>query len=219
MFGYAVSRDLLSKLTEQAEFDNTINNPGKDRLCLDGPRLGGVYYTGDVASRLIESKASGGFDAIPVMFQFGYQFEKQYLNEGRFQALFEFIPMITGVDQGYFIPSLTLLHGCRDNIKGWEFALGPTINLVTTSKGYYDQNNTWQLASTWENNNPAGKNPYAIQERLDSRGDFTAHTAFVFAIGRTFKSGKMNMPVNIFCVPGRHSSRIGISVGFNAKNR
>lgn len=219
MFDYPVSKDLISKLTEPAEFDKTINNPGKDRLCLDGPRLGGVFYTGDMAARLMESKASGGFDAIPLMFQFGYQFEKQYLNEGRFQALFEFIPMITGVDQGYFIPSITLLHGFRDNIHGWEFALGPTINLVTTSKGYYDQSNNWQLESNWETNNGVAKNPFPVSERLDSRGDFTAHTGFVFAVGRTFKSGKLNIPVNVFCIPGRHGSRIGISVGFNAKNK
>jgi len=217
MFSYPVNKDLISKLTERAEFDNSINNPGKERLCLDGPRLGGVVYTGAMQNRLMESKTTGGFDAIPVMFQFGYQFEKQYLNEGRFQALFEFIPMITGVDQGYFIPSLTLLHGFRDNIHGWEFALGPTINLVTTSKGYYDQNNNWQLQSNWENTNI--KNPYPTQERLDSRGDYTAHTGFVFAIGRTFKSGKLNIPVNVFCIPGRHSSRFGVSVGFNAKNK
>ncbi|PBQ33581.1 hypothetical protein CNR22_17970 [Sphingobacteriaceae bacterium] len=219
MFGYPVSKDLIAKLTEQAEFDNTINNPGKDRLCLDGPRLGGVFYTGEMAARLMESKTSGGFDAIPLMFQFGYQFEKQYLNEGRFQALFEFIPMITGVDQGYFIPSLTLLHGFRDNVHGWEFALGPTINLITTSKGYYDQNNNWQLQSSWETNNGSVKNPYPVMERLDSRGEFTAHTGFVFAIGRTFKSGRLNMPVNLFYIPGRHGSRLGISIGFNAKNK
>lgn len=221
MFRYPVDKNLIAKLTDRAEFDNALNNPNKERLCLDGPRLGGVFYTGEMQQRLMESKLSGGFDAIPLMFQFGYQFEKQYLNEGRFQALFEFIPMITGVDQGYFIPSLTLLHGFRDNIHGWEFALGPTVHLITTSKGYFDQDHRWQLQSAWENDpdNKNLKNPYPVQERLDSRGDYTIHTGFVFAVGRTFKSGKLNIPVNIYCIPGRYSSRIGLSVGFNAKNK
>ena len=56
-------------------------------------------------------KNVGGFDAYPAMFQFGYQFEKQYLNEGNFQALFEFIPMISGLEQNTFIPSFTLMNG------------------------------------------------------------------------------------------------------------
>ncbi|HOZ87101.1 MAG TPA: hypothetical protein PL029_05035 [Bacteroidia bacterium] len=220
MFHYPVDRNLVSKLSERAEFDNAINNPNKDRLCLDGPRLGSVLYTGEMQNRLMENKVTGGFDAVPVMFQFGYQFEKQYLNEGKFQALFEFIPMITGVDQGYFIPSFTVLHGFRNNIKGWEFALGPTINFITVSRGYFDQEGAWQLESAWTGNpaNAGTKNPFAIQERLDSRGNYTLHSGFVFAMGRTFKSGKLNIPVNVFVIPGKHGSRFGISIGFNAKN-
>lgn len=221
MFGYPNEKELVAKLTERFEFDNAINNPNKDRLRLDGPRLGALIYTGETQSRLMESKTSGGFDAVPVMFQFGYQFEKQYLNEGKLQALFEFIPMITGVDQGYFIPSLTILHGLRSNVNGWEFALGPTINLITSSKGYYDQDNKWQLESTWKKDpvNTNLPNPFEIQERMDSRGDYVVHTGFVFAFGRTFKSGRLNIPVNAFVIPSTHGTRFGISFGFNAKNK
>lgn len=220
MFNYPNDQNTVAKLTERFEFDNAINNPHQDRLRLDGPRLGSVFYTGETQNRLMEGKSSGGFDAVPVMFQFGYQFEKQYLNEGKLQALFEFIPMITGVDQGYFIPSFTILHGLRSNVNGWEFALGPTINFVTTSNGYYDQDNKWQLESTWakDPNNANLANPYEIKQRLDSRGDYALNTGFVFAVGRTFKSGKLNIPVNVFAIPSKHGSRFGISVGFNGKN-
>src|SRR5205807_1836717 len=103
------------------DFDNSNNNPQVDRLKLDGPRMGFVGYSGTLAQRISDPKSSGGFGAFPVMFQFGYQFEKQYLNEGRAQALFELIPMVTGLDQGYFIPSLAVLHGIRSNVNGWEF--------------------------------------------------------------------------------------------------
>jgi hypothetical protein len=220
MFGYPNDKFLVSKLSEKNEFDNALNNPNKERLRLDGPRLGSVIYTGDLQNRLMESKTTGGFDAVPVMFQFGYQFEKQYLNEGKIQALFEFIPMITGVDQGYFIPSFTILHGLRSNVHGWEFALGPTVNFVTTANGYYDENNIWQLEKTWtanpENSNKA--NPFEIRSRIDSRGDYVLHSGFVFAVGRTFKSGKLNIPVNIFAIPSKHGTRFGVSFGFNAKN-
>jgi hypothetical protein len=221
MFNKSVDANLLAKLTQRNGFDNALNNPKKDRLRLDGPRLGFVGFTGNIADILQADKSAGGFEAIPVMFQFGYQFEKQYLNEGKIQALFEFVPMITGVDQGYFIPGFSLLHGLRSNVNGWEFALGPTINLSPKSKGYYDETNTWRREQEWNANpeNENVKNPHTIKERLDSRGDYAVQTGFVLAFGRTFKSGKLNLPVNMYVIPGKDGFRIGASLGFNAKNK
>lgn len=221
MFAKSVDANLLNKLTKRHDFDNVTNNPNKDRLRLDGPRLGFVAFTGQTAEILQADKKVGGFEAFPMMFQFGYQFEKQYLNEGKIQALFEFLPMITGVDQGYFIPSFTLLHGLRSNVNGWEFALGPTVNLSPKSKGYYDNENVWHRESDWTNNpvNENVPNPYVIKERMDSRGDYAIQTGFVLAFGRTFKSGKLNLPVNAYVIPHRDGFRIGASVGFNAKNK
>jgi hypothetical protein len=221
MFNKAIDQNILAKLTQKNDFDNALNNPNKERLRLDGPRLGFVGYTGDLATIIQADKSVGGFDAYPVMFQFGYQFEKQYLNEGKIQALFEFIPMITGLDQGYFIPGFTLLHGLRSNINGWEFALGPTINLSPKARGYYDNKNVWHRENEWDKNeeNIGIKNPYIIKERLDSRGDYFVNTGFVLAFGRTFKSGKLNLPVNIYVIPHKEGFRIGASLGFNAKNK
>lgn len=221
MFGKKIDRLLMDKLSKRYEFDNSNNNPNQERLRLDGPRMGFTSYSGDLRSRMMESKSTGGFDAFPVFFQFGYQFEKQYLNEGKIQALFEFVPMITGLDQGYFIPSASLLHGIRSNVNGWEFAFGPTFNLVPMSKGYYDANGDWQLESQWnkEQANKGKTNPFEVVDRLDSRGNYTFHTGFVLAAGRTFKSGKLNMPVNIFVIPGRDGWKFGLSFGFNAKNK
>ena len=147
MFGKKIDKVLMDKLSKRYEFDNTTNNPNQERLRLDGPRMGFTTYSGQLRERMMESKKSGGFDVFPVFFQFGYQFEKQYLNEGKIQALFEFIPMVTGLDQGYFIPSASILHGIRSNVNGWEFAFGPTFNLIPTAKGYYDENDAWQLES------------------------------------------------------------------------
>ncbi len=221
MFNKSVDQNLLAKLTQRNGFDNALNNPKKDRLRLDGPRLGFVTFTGNIANILQADKSVGGFEAFPMMFQFGYQFEKQYLNEGKIQALFEFVPMITGVDQGYFIPGFSLLHGLRSNINGWEFALGPTINLSPKARGYYDTTNTWHREQDWTNNpeNEGVKNPFTIKERLDSRGDYAIQTGFVLAFGRTFKSGKLNLPVNIYVIPSKDGFRVGASLGFNAKNK
>lgn len=221
MFNRPVDKNLLEKLTQRNGFDNAINNPKKDRLRLDGPRLGFVGYTGNIANIMQADKSVGGFEAFPLMFQFGYQFEKQYLNEGKIQALFEFLPMITGVDQGYFIPGFTLLHGLRSNVNGWEFALGPTINLSPKSRGYYDAGNIWHRESDWTNDpaNENVKNPFQVKERLDSRGDYALNSGFVLAFGRTFRSGKLNLPVNAYVIPSREGFRIGASLGFNAKNK
>ena len=126
------------------------------------------------------------------MWQFGYQFEKQYLNTGDIQVLFEFIPMINGLDQGLFQPSFTVLHGIRSNKTGLEFAFGPTMRIS-------------RLESK--------------TRMLDSRGIPLWNSDFVLAVGRSFRSGKMNIPVNVFFVPNRNGHRFGLSFGFNLSNR
>lgn len=62
-------------------------------------------------------------------------------------------------------------------------------------------------------------NPYVIKERLDSRGDYALQTGFVIAFGRTFKSGKLNLPLNTYIIPHKEGFRIGLSLGFNTKNK
>jgi hypothetical protein len=64
----------------------------------------------------------------------------------------------------------------------------------------------------------AGADPTAV-ERPDSRGNTTITTGFLFAAGKTFRSGKLNLPVNIFFMPSTHGMRYGISVGWNGKDR
>jgi len=217
MFGRKYDKNLMDKLSRRYEFDNSLNNPNKERLRLDGPRIGAVSYWGPISNRIQESKTSGGFGAYPLMWQFGYQFEKQYLNEGKLQALFEFVPMITGLDQGYFIPSVSILHGLRSNINGWEIAIGPSFNMVPQARGYYDENQKWHLESDWKSAS-GEKNPHEIVQRLDSRGAYYLHSAFIFAAGRTIKSGRLNIPINVYVIPGSDGWRAGISFGFNGKN-
>ncbi len=221
MFGKKNAPEMLTKLTKRYDFDNEVNNPNQERLRLDGPRMGAVFYTGRTANILNDAKANGGFNAYPVMFQFGYQFEKQYLNAGKMQALFEFVPNITGLDQGYFIPSITLMNGLRSNVNGWELAIGPSFSVITKSSGYYDSQNKWHREKEWlqDANNFGTTNPYTITERLDSRGGASLQTSFVVAVGRTFRSGKLNIPVNAFFIPSKEGARFGVSFGYNAKNK
>ena len=215
MFGRPVDPNVKSQLIKPDSYEARSRIPHTERMNLNGPRMGCAFYTDRTASIIRSPKSQGGFDAAPVMFQFGYQFEKQYFAAGQFQALFEFVPAITGLDQGIFIPSVTVMNGMRMNAKGWEIGFGPTFTLITREEGFY-YNNNWTRRSDY---NPAihGPAPEFIH-RLDSRGDVYLNSAFIFAIGKTFRSGNMNIPVNVYGVPGRDGWRIGVSFGYNARN-
>ena len=64
------------------------------------------------------SESNGGYDAFPVMSQFGYQMEKAYISSGDFEALVEGLFLATGIEQNLFIPSLTILNGFRSTGSG-----------------------------------------------------------------------------------------------------
>jgi hypothetical protein len=215
MFGRPVDANVKSQLIKPDSYDARARVPVTERVRLDGPRMGATVFTDKTAAIISAPKNQGGFDAAPVMFQFGYQFEKQYLAAGEFQALFEFIPMVTGLDQGIFIPSFTVMNGMRMNRHGWEVGFGPTFTLITREEGAY-VNNEWIRRTEYD---PIvhGPNPNFIN-RLDSRGDVYLNSAFIFAVGKTFRSGNMNIPVNLYGVPGRDGWRVGISFGYNARN-
>ncbi len=208
-FGQPVDTLLRRRLTRPNDFDNAINSENAPRLNTSGPRMGYTLLTGTAAEALRRPRAEGGFNANPVLFQFGYQFETMYLNTGNWQALFEFVPMISGLDQGLFIPSLTILNGIRHNVRGWEFALGPNLRVVRQSRGFYDANGQWQRVD-------AGTGA-DYEYRIDSNGDPRLQTGVVVAVGKTFRSGRLNLPVNAFFLPGRHHQQLGISFGFNAR--
>jgi len=214
MFGLPNDEMIVKSLTKKNVFENTINTPKISQLKLNGPRMGFTALTGEHAKIFSAPENEGGFDGYPMMFQFGYQFEKQYLNEGNFQALFEFIPMVTGLDQGVIIPSFTILHGLRANRNGWEFAFGPTVSVVEKAEGYYDPDNVWHLESDWTDT--INDNPYPVISRLDSRGRPALKSGFVFAFGRSIRTGKMNIPINAYIIPQKDGIRFGFSFGFNA---
>ncbi len=207
---------LNDRITKIAQYQNSIIAENQNRLNLNGPRLGAVYFTGQDASIMTKPKSQGGIDAFPLMFMFGYQFEIQYINQGEFQALFEIVPAITGLDQSYIMPSLTILNGLRHNVKGWEFALGPIFSVNTVATGYYDKNGEWNLSRDWKSEKQI---PYEETERFDSRGEFQLQTGFVFAIGKSFKSGRLNIPVNMYVIPSKNGVKIGVTFGYNATKK
>ncbi|GAB4204237.1 MAG: hypothetical protein Fur0023_11840 [Bacteroidia bacterium] len=219
LFGNNVDEVLLTRLTKLSVIENEVTNPNVSRLRLDGPRIGAVYFTGLHGKILRMSDHQGGYNVFPLMYQFGYQFEVQYFTSGKWQALFEFVPLITGLDQNNFFPSMTIMNGLRHNINGFELGIGPTFGLAKYAKGYYDSTGVWRLDNYWYETHPnyIGANPYNIEERLDSRGYVKLVTGVVVAIGKTFRSGKLNIPVNLYVIPSPNGTRFGISFGYNSK--
>jgi hypothetical protein len=213
LVGATVNEELVRKLTQADDYDSELNNPGTDRLRLNGPRMGVTFLTGDLANRFSAPMYEGGYNQQPFMFIFGYQQEVQYLNSGKYQALFEFVPAVIGLDKGLFIPSLSLMNGLRNNVSGWEFAIGPNFTLVKTSNGFYADGH-WHLESERAIYNPAADE---IEERIDSRGVTKFNSGFIFAVGKSFKSGKMNIPLNAYLVPGKDGYRFGLTFGFNGR--
>ena len=211
MFEATFDEKLMTKLSQKDNYENLVNSPQTSSLKLSGPRMGFTYVMGENSGILQAPEGQGGFDTYPLMFQFGYQWEIKYLNQGNFQALFEIVPIVTGLDQGKFFPSLSILNGLRSNVLGWEFAFGPIFYASPKARGFYNDNGEWQL----EHEAPEGQDP-TIQKRLDSRGDPVFDSSFVFAIGKSFKSGNLNIPINLFFIPHKDGNRLGISVGFNA---
>jgi hypothetical protein len=208
LLAVATDENLIKKLTISEEYESALNNPETAVINNNGPRLGITAVAGSSTKILMADPKTGGFGySLPALTSFGYQFEQVFVNSGDFQALFEFIPLIAGLEYGRVIPSANVLMGMRNSRTGWEFAVGPNFTTTVTAEGYM-QGEDFIISS-----DPTRE----LIFRLDSRGDLAVATGLVFGFGKTFKSGKMNFPVNLFVVtPGRGDSwRIGTSVGFN----
>lgn len=96
-------------------------------LKLSGPRLG---FT--ILSERYTDNIRDDFDRDinPFMTQFGWQFETRIFTlDSGVSGLFEFVPLIGGLEQGKFLPSLSGLIGIR-NAKGFEFGVGPNVSLT-----------------------------------------------------------------------------------------
>ena len=194
----------------------------------NGPRMGMSFVGGDMGQVLQNPASMGGFDATPIMTQIGYQFEGSYLSAGNFQALIEGLVFLTGVEQNMFNPSLAILNGFRSSKNGWEIGFGPTFRLSKIADGYYENNDisndNWRIDSDWrvpanlDTISPWGgylDNPNDSYSRMDSRGVVRLQAGWVWALGKTFHSGYLNIPVNAFLSYNKNGYFLGLSMGFN----
>jgi len=93
---------------------------------LAGPRFGMTM----LSPGNIEALKERDINVRPLISQFGWQFEKRvYVNSDGLSALSEWVPLISGLDQGVVLPSLNWLVGVRTSL-GTEFGIGPNITPV-----------------------------------------------------------------------------------------
>jgi len=221
------------ELVEQLRFDNDIitkSNVGK--VSNSGPRVGVGIMTGSFYEFANRSSKEGGLDIFPAVSMIGYQLEAQYVGTDNFSALAEFILNVSGLEQGQFIPTLSILNGFRFGDAGWEFAFGPgfTVSKMSTGDfidGEYTTSNEYQ--AYWEDQHDPQTSSLSehmnnadylerldnMEETLDFRADPKGAFMFVMAFGRTFKAGALNIPVNIFYSSRGKGGITGLNVGFN----
>jgi len=226
------------ELSDRLKFDNDIitkANVGK--VSNAGPRVGVGFMTGAFYEYANRSKSQGGLDIFPAVSMIGYQLEAQYVGTDNFSALAEFIFNVNGLEQGKFIPTLSILNGFRFGDSAWEFAFGPGFTLTKTSMGRFvdgDYQTQREYQDYWEGEfNPNSGESYnshmnnpdyldimnTMEETLDDRADVKGAFMFVMAFGRTFRSGALNIPVNIFYSSRGGGGIAGINIGFNVTKK
>jgi len=213
LFDVTIDEKMLNIYDYERVKQGSLEGPEVRNYNLSGPRFGGVYQSGTMGEVLTDPKNQGGMDKEQFMTVIGYQYEEQYLYTGPFQAVFQMNFSLTGLDQQLAMPSLSFFNGFRSTKSGWEFGFGPSFRFRRTAEGFYRTNGngerSWHLAK----DALAYENP-EINERVDSRGDLKLISTWVWAVGKSFKAGSMNIPVNFYTIPDKDGWLFGVSMGY-----
>jgi len=95
-----------------------------DTVDMTGPRFGVTMLNQESVDALLEKK---NISIQPMISQLGWQFERRlYTNGDGVTMLTEWIPLLSGLDQGVALPSLNWMTGLR-TAGGSEFGIGPNI--------------------------------------------------------------------------------------------
>jgi hypothetical protein len=229
MFGLDNIKEVEALLSYKNEM---ITSSNIGRINNSGPRIGYAAAVGTLLEFAARPEIQGGLNVFPAFSMLGYQFEKQYIGTENFAALFECIVNVSGLEQGLFIPTVSFMNGFRFGKAGWEIAFGPSIGISKRSIGFFDSKNLYGKGENYywtsaEYNNyrynqmePGANEPfieaeYPLIRNLDTRGATYLSTRWLMAFGRTFKSGALSIPVNVFYSSSKGGGMAGVSVGFN----
>lgn len=113
------------QIKKEGKFEDELLAPSKR---YGGPRVG-MTFLGEGTSRERIAEAFDRGDITPWISQFGWQFETRIftLDDGAC-GLVEFVPLIGGLEQGLFLPSISTVLGFRTR-SGVELGVGPNLSL------------------------------------------------------------------------------------------
>lgn len=98
-----------------------------DIVDMSGPRVGLTVLNQQSVDTLFERH---NVELRPLVSQFGWQFERRlYTNGDGVTMLTEWVPLVSGLEQGVALPSLNWLVGVRTSA-GTEFGVGPNITPI-----------------------------------------------------------------------------------------
>ncbi|HTL81223.1 MAG TPA: hypothetical protein VL651_05940 [Bacteroidia bacterium] len=106
--------------TASGKYNNEEDEPIDNRKHYGGPRLGFTCFQDGIISHQLGTN---------IVSQFGWQFETRFFtlpNGG--SGLFEFVPLVGGMEKGKFLPSATALIGYRGG-NGFELGVGPNLSM------------------------------------------------------------------------------------------
>jgi hypothetical protein len=98
-----------------------------DVVDMSGPRFGLTVLNQETVDTLRDKH---NIIVRPTITQFGWQFERRlYTNGDGVTMLTEWVPLISGLDQGVALPSLNWMVGLRTR-SGTEFGIGPNVTAL-----------------------------------------------------------------------------------------
>ncbi len=133
----AIAALLLAASVAAPEVAGGQQSQSMQKVARSGPRFGVTWLSSATVDTIY---ARYNIDVLPVITQFGWQFEKQWasFDQGPV-ALNEFVLLLGGLDQGVVIPSITWLVGIRTP-GSFELGVGPNVTAagvaLAISTGY-----------------------------------------------------------------------------------
>ncbi len=164
-----------------------------------GPRLGMTYLSPGVVERINGATDDGGIGdridpAFPFISQFGWQFEfETFRTPTGAMGVAEIVPLLSGLDRGLVVPSLTVLTGVRTS-SGFELGAGPNVSLSPRAT---------EATSSGE--------PTPL--------DADVRVGLALALGGNARVDGLSVPLTGAVVFGAGGPRVSFLIGLNTSNR
>ena len=166
-----------------------------------GPRVGVTFLAPGVVERVNRATRDGGEGdridpSFPFISQVGWQFEfRTFQAEQGLTGVLEVVPLLSGLDRGLLIPTLTVVTGARTR-SGVEFGIGPNLSV------------------TPQEQRQSG-DPYATRSPVGA--DVRLGLALVAGVNGRLEG--VSVPVNAAVVFGEGGARLSLLLGLNTSSR